>query len=174
VGGTGGAADAGIETGPDAGMGTLTGNCANLTCLNDLTVLMDGCSPSGTCTTQSATSTTASTINECFANGVKVQVAMGIAATSPFTETVKKGSSLCYSLVLTGLASTSSGDLTIVVKDASEATVATIISDSSGTSSKVTCPNGATGVVDGTCGSLNDSTSSSSSTATCTEGTCDF
>jgi hypothetical protein len=153
----------GVDTGPSTGTGTGTGitpqgNCANLTCMSDLVNLVSGCTPSGTCTSQTGLTGAA----YCFSNGVKVSITMNMT-TMAATETVKKGSSVCFSADVTGT--------NIVFKNGSGKVVATMNS----TGSTMTCADGSTGTLDSTCGSDATSTASSAnptSFSDCTPGTC--
>jgi hypothetical protein len=177
--GTGTGTDTGTGTGTGTGPVTATGSCANLTCMNELFTLMSSCVPDGTCTTQTAMSGTSFSSNMCYSNGVKVSLSMaGTTAASSMTETVKKGSSVCYSYVMSGL--TGASDVSVEIKNASGKTVGTITVNSTTNVETVTCADGSTGTIDASCGDDVNSTASSatasgSSTGSgCTAGTCAF
>lgn len=164
----------------------LTGACANLTCMNSMLTLLSNpaCQTSATDTcTQSTTMGTALLMNECYSSGAKMQVSMDMSsATAPIVMTVKSGSSVCYSMRMTGdtLTGTTGGVTTIAFMNASGATVATIVEDSTTTPAveTVTCPGGAPTVIDASCGSGGTSgvgnIPGSNTTATCTDGVCTF
>jgi hypothetical protein len=169
--------------GGNTGSGTipLTGNCANLTCLNPMVTLMSNpsCQQGATDTcTQSVTMGTGIVMNECYSSGVKMQASMSVDGTS-MTMTVKGGGSVCYLMAVTG-DFLSPGVMTMAIKDPSGATVATIDEDTSTTPTtiKVTCPGGTPTLVDSSCGSSSSSVASisppGSSGTTCTDGVCTF
>jgi hypothetical protein len=173
--GAAGGSGAGGSGAGGSGGGTvpLTGACANLTCLNPLVDLLSGCPASGTCTQQTTVVGTSAAVNMCYSNGVKMSEAMDASMTS-MTMTVKNGSSVCYTMAISNMTSTTA--MTIAVKNPSGTTVATIATDSSG-NDVVTCPGGTPTVIDSTCGSDASSTSSAvpgATTGACTTGTCTF
>jgi len=145
----------------------LVGACANLTCLNPLSDLMAACdtSTAQTCT-QQATMGLSIVENSCYSNGVKTQVVMN-SDLSSITAIYKNDSSVCYSMVVSGL---SGNVMTVVVRDRSGTIVATIATDGTGADT-VTCPGGTPTVVDASCGSVG---ATSSTSPTCTTGTCAF
>jgi hypothetical protein len=177
-----------VALGGNTGSSTipLTGACANLTCMNSMLTLLSNpaCQTSATDTcTQSMTMGTALLMNECYSSGAKMQVSMDMSsATAPTVMTVKSGSSVCYSMRMTGdsLTGTTGGVTTIAFLNASGATVATIVEDSTTTPAveTVTCPGGAPTVIDATCGSGGTSGvgsfPGSNTTATCIDGVCTF
>jgi hypothetical protein len=112
-------------------------------------------------------------MNECFSNGVKMQVSMGMDMAS-MTMTVKSGLSVCYSMLVGGLLG---NVMTIVVKNGSGTTVATVVEDTTTSINMVTCPGGTPTVVDATCGSNPGGlggTSIPGSGANCANGICVF
>jgi hypothetical protein len=168
-----------LPVGGSSGGGTggssipLVGACANLTCLNPLADLMATCQTGATDTcTESMTIGTSIVMNECYSSGVKMQVRMGMDMAS-MTMTVKRGSSVCYSMVVSGL---TGNVMTIAVKDNSGTTVGTITEDSTTSHETVTCPGGTPTVVDATCGSNPGGISGSSlpGGSNCTDGFCTF
>jgi hypothetical protein len=117
--------------------------------------------------------------NQCYSNGVKISVAMAGTTASSITETVKKGSSVCYTYVIGGL--TGTGDMSIEIKNGSGKSVGTISVNSATSAETVTCADGSTGTLDATCGSdVNSAASSASASGSttgasnCTTGTCAF
>jgi hypothetical protein len=170
-GGTGGGGTGGSSI-------PLTGNCANLTCLNPLNDLLSACQvgASEACTQQTTISPEWFVENDCYASGVKMQVSQVSMSPgmSSMTLTVKRGSSVCYSIEVDGFYA--SGSLTTaVVKNASGTPIATLAEYSTTSVSTVTCPGGAPTAVDATCGSTSGSIGSGMPTgANCTTGTCTF
>jgi hypothetical protein len=122
-----------------------------------------------TCT-QQRTMTNTIVMNYCYTNGVKEQMSIGTDPSSA-TMTVKSGSSVCYSMAISGL---SGNVVTVVVKNDSGTTVATIAQDSTTKVEAVTCPGGTPTVIDATCGNGNASNVAISmpDTSNCTDGTC--
>ena len=170
-GGTGGGGTGGSSI-------PLTGNCANLTCLNPLNDLLSTCQvgASEACTLQVTISPEFFDVNECYASGVKMQVSqgsMGPGMSSMTLATVKRGSSVCYSIEVDGPYSSLT---TAVVKDGAGTPVATLSEDSTTSVSTVTCPGGTPTVVDATCGSAPGGIGSSGlpGGGNCTTGTCTF
>jgi hypothetical protein len=169
-----------LPTGGTSGGGTggssipLVGACANLTCLNPLNDLLATCQTGATDTcTQQMTMGMTIVMNECFSNGVKMQVSMGMDMAS-MTMTVKSGLSVCYSMLVGGLLG---NVMTIVVKNGSGTTVATVVEDTTTSINMVTCPGGTPTVVDATCGSNPGGlggTSIPGSGANCANGICVF
>jgi hypothetical protein len=169
----GGTSSAGGTSGGGAGGSSIpfTGNCAALTCLNPLNDLLATCQTGATDTcTQQTTMTSTIVVNSCYTNGVKEQTSIGTDLLSA-TMTVKSGSSVCYSMAISGL---SGNVVTVVVKNGSGTTVATIAQDSTTSIETVACPGGTPTVVDATCGSGNTSNVGTSmpDTSNCTDGTC--
>ncbi len=151
----------------------LVGACANLTCLNPLADLMATCQTGATDTcTQSMTMGTSIVMNDCYSNGVKTQVRMGMDMAS-MTMTVKSGNSVCYSIVASGLLG---NVMTIVVENSSGTTVATIAENTTTNLEMVTCPGGTPTVVDATCGSAPGGVGNSGmpTGANCPTGICTF
>jgi hypothetical protein len=175
-GGTGGTAAGGTGGGGSGGGGSgggsmsLTGACANLTCLNDMANLLTNCQPSGTCTQQASTTGTAA----CYSNGVKLQTGVDMS-TFATTMTAKNGSSVCYSMAIAGLLTAST---TIVFKNPAGTTVGTIAANTTTGAMTVTCPGGTATVVDDSCGSgpgdLATTSENALSGAGCTQGACSF
>ncbi len=177
-GGTGGTAAGGTGGGGSGGGGSgggsmsLTGACANLTCLNDMANLLTNCQPSGTCTQQASTTGNVA----CYSNGVKVQTGLD-PSTYAMTMTAKNGSSACYSLPITVVSATST---TIMVKNPAGTTLGTIAVDSSAgaMAMTVTCPGGTATVIDDSCGSGPTDLGMTLETALlgtgCTQGDCTF
>ncbi|MGD0838232.1 MAG: hypothetical protein ABSB49_16465 [Polyangia bacterium] len=154
-----------------------TGSC-DIACLNQVGNLADSCQPSGTCTSQVSVSGTSASEAFCYGNGVKMSVSGASMSTTgtgntSLTMTVKNGATVCYSAVIS---TDSTGAGTIDFKNASGAEVATITSSATGAET-VTCPGQAATAIDSSCegasNSLNNS-ASSTSTSTCTTGTCSF
>jgi hypothetical protein len=104
--------------------------------------------------------------NSCYSNGVKTQMVMN-SDLSSITAIYKNDSSVCYSMVVSGL---SGNVMTVVVRDRSGTMVATIATDGTGADT-ITCPGGTPTVVDASCGSIG---ATSSTSPTCTTGTCVF
>lgn len=148
---------------------TPQGNCANLTCLDELLELTSNCVPSGSCTM--AMSTTG--IGICYTNGVKMSVVIASMASMSGTATMKNGSRVCY-LVEGKLM----GDSTsYVIEDPAGKTVATMgAGNATAASVPITCADGSTGTLDSTCGSefttLAATASLGSSAANCPQGPC--
>jgi hypothetical protein len=159
-GGTGGTGSTSIG---GAG-GSTSGICSEAPCLAPFLV---GCAPDGSCTTQTITSGTAVAQNDCYANGVKQQTSGKLSGTGlTATVTLKRGSTICYSLDTTGAGSTMS-NLSYVFRDASGNQVATGTYTSAGVVT-IAC-NGATSVTLGNaCSSLVPGLNS------CAPGTCVF
>ncbi|MGB8296335.1 MAG: hypothetical protein WCG85_12985 [Polyangia bacterium] len=171
-GGTGGGGTGGSSI-------PLTGNCANLTCLNPLNDLLSTCQvgASEACTVQVTMSPEFFDVNDCYASGVKMQVSqgsMGPGMSSMTLTTVKRGSSVCYSIEVDG--PYGYGILTtVVVKDGAGTPVATLSENSTASVSTVTCPGGTPTVVDATCGNNSGNLGSTIPTGSnCTPGLCAF
>jgi len=170
TGGTGGGGSGGSSI-------PLTGACASLTCLNPMMNLLMGCQSGGTCTTASAMTGTSVLATSCYSNGVKEQTSMDMSsATAPMVMTVKNGSSLCYSMDVSGVSlSGTSGPMTIAIKNGSGALVGTISIDSTAGTESVTCPGGAATTIDDTCGTgATGAQPSVPTTSGCTQGACTF
>ena len=167
-GGTGGGGTGGSSI-------PLTGNCANLTCLNPLNDLLSACQVgAGEACTRQNTMIPAIVINDCYASGVKMHASMGMDMSSA-TITVKNGSSICYSLLMTGILGGVSDVSTLVFRNSSGATVATIAVNNTTSVSTVTCPGGTPTVVDATCGNNSGNLGSAIPTGSnCTPGLCAF
>jgi hypothetical protein len=169
-GGTGGGGTGGSSI-------PLTGNCANLTCLNPLNDLLSTCQvgASEACTVQVTMSPEFFDVNECYTSGVKMQVSqgsMGPGMSSMTLTTVKRGSSVCYSIELDAPYSSLT---TAVVKDGAGTPVATLSEYSTTSVSTVTCPGGTPTVVDATCGNNSGNLGSAIPTGSnCTPGLCAF
>ena len=166
AGGRGAGGTGGLGLG---GAGGSVSGC-NVPCLNTLVSALEGCQPSGTCTQQLVGTTT---VNACYSNGVKLQLSMGSLTgdAMSMTMSVKKGA-VCYSMVMN---EGSTGDMTVIFKDGSGTTIATIGTNADGDDT-VTCPGGSPTVIDSTCneqassaGTLSDPSSSS-----CTDGPCSY
>jgi hypothetical protein len=177
---TGGTPSAGGMGGGDTGGSSipLTGNCANLTCLNPLNDLLSACQVGANeaCTQQNTMTPATSmiVINDCYASGVKMHASMGMDMSSA-TITVKNGSSICYSLLMTGILSGVSDVSTLVFRNSSGATVATIAVNNTTSVEMVTCPGGTPTVVDATCGNSSGNLSSTIPNGlNCTPGYCAF
>jgi len=165
-GGTGGGGTGGSST-------ILTGNCANLTCMDPMIALLSTCQVGATDTcTQQATMSSAIVLNECYSNGVKMQISTGLDVSS-MTATVKNGSSVCYSMLVSGL---DGNVMTIVVKDGSGTTVGTIAQDNTTGLATITCPGGVPTIDDGSCGGSNMTSTGTmpGGGAACTTGICRF
>jgi len=162
-----GAAGTSTSTGTVATI-TPQGNCAKLTCLDDLMELTSDCVPGGSCTmAMSATS-----IGICYKNGIKMSVAIASMASMSGAATVKNGSRVCY-LVEGNLMGASN----FAFKDPSGKAIATMgAGNATANSIPITCADGSTGTLDSTCGSefaaLAATASVSSGVANCTQGTC--
>jgi len=162
------------STGGTSGGGTsassrpLVGACANLTCLNPLNDVMAACdtSTAQTCT-QQTTMGLSMVENSCYSNGVKTQMLVS-PDLSAITATYKSGSSVCYSMDIGGI---SGAVTTVVVKDSSGTTIATIVADSTTGADSVTCPGGTPTVVDASCGTIG---ATSSTSPTCATSICVF
>lgn len=158
---------AGGTGGPGVGGASGGGGCG---CLDTVVSLMEGCQPSGTCTQQMAGMTAA---NVCYENGVKMQVTMSslVGDTISMTMTVKKGS-VCYSMVMN---QSEAGDMTLIFKNPSGATVATIATTASAGDQTITCPGGAPAVLTDECNAQASSLGTGTPSASdCTDGTCSF
>ena len=144
----------------------------NVACLSRAKTLIEGCQPSGTCVEQEADALHTSAAL-CFSNGVKLLLTTSgsDAGAISTTETFKKGSTVCYSMVIS---EDSTNTSTIDVTDASGAKVATITTDPTGTES-VTCPGQDPVTVDPSCnGALTWVSDAGSLTSGCSTGTCLF
>ena len=161
--------------GTTAGGGSmsLTGTCANLTCLSTLLPLVTNCEPGGTCTQQ----VSATGYVECYGNGVKMQSGFDPLTYARFM-TFKNGDSVCYSMVFS--------PTTTEFRDASGATLATWGGDNDTGATTMTCPGGTVTVVDASCGSgpsdlttaaniaIRGGSCTQSGCGPCTQGTCTF
>ena len=165
-GGTGGGGTGGSST-------SLTGNCANLTCVDAMTTLLSTCQVGATDTcTQQVSMSSAIVMNECYSNGVKMQISAGMDMSS-MTATVKSGTSVCYSMLVGGL---TGNVMTIVVRDGSGTTVGTMAQDSTTGLATITCPGGAPTIDDGSCGVGNMTSTGTvpGGGASCSTGICRF
>lgn len=149
AGGSGGTAGAG----GGAGGGT-SGSCNAPSCL---TSLYSSCEPSGTCVSQTDTTTFAT--NSCYSNGVKEIMTIAL---SGIAITYKKGTSTCYSINIDSTGA-------ISFKNAAGSVVATGTYDSTTTATTVTCTGGQAVTVNSSCDS---STMGGTSAPDCTQGTC--
>jgi hypothetical protein len=170
-GGTGGGGTGGSSI-------PLTGNCANLTCLNPLNDLLSTCQVGANeaCTEQSTVTPAVYTIvvNDCYASGVKTHASLSMDMSSA-TITAKNGSSVCYSILMTGILYGVSEVSTLVVSNSFGTTVATIAVNNTTSVSTVTCPGGTPTVVDATCGNNSGNLGSAIPTGSnCTPGLCAF
>jgi len=173
---SGNAMDAGGHSGdgPTKDAGDLRAEDAvgcNVACLNRAKTLIESCQPSGTCVEQANALHTSTTL--CFSNGVKLLLPTSgsDAGAMSTTETFKKGSTVCYSMVIRGDSTNMS---TIDVTDASGANVATVTTDSAGTDA-VTCPGLDPVTVDPSCNvALKSVSDAGSLTSACSMGTCLF
>ena len=171
----GGDSSTGGTSGGDTGGSSipLVGACANLTCLNPLNDLLATCQTGTTDTCkQQVMMGTMIAVNDCYSNGVKMQASMGMDMAS-VTMTVKRGGSVCYSMLVGGLLG---NVMTIVVKNGSGTTVATLVEDTTTSINMVTCPGGTPTVVDATCGSNPGGLGGTSmpGSANCIDGICVF
>jgi len=161
-GGISGSGGAGGVLGGNGGAGgtTSTGACNYPSCVASLAAT---CAPSGTCVEQSDATTFAT--NDCYSNGVKVLTTLNLTSGSAVV-TYKNGSTTCYSIEA---ASTNGTTFTLTVKNAAGATIATGTEDDSGTTpvATVTCTGGQAVTLNSAC-----DTSGTSSSASCTTGTC--
>lgn len=152
----------------------LTGNCAGLTCLNPMVDLLATCQVGATeaCTEAMTMTGTALVASDCYTSGVKMQTSVGMDMSSA-TMTVENGSSVCYSILMSGL---SGSAVTMVVKNGSGTTIGTIAEDTTTSVETVTCPGGAPTVVDSSCGSGGTTSTgvAPGSGAACTTGICAF
>jgi len=158
----------GTGTGGDGGLGGSSG--CNLSCLNTLVSLMQGCQPTGTCVEQLSGTTVG---NACYSNGIKLQVSMTTPSTggTSMSMSVKKGSAVCYSMVMN---ETAAGDMTMAFKNASGVAVATMGTTTTG-GSTITCPGGSPSVIDSTCsGQANSANSMATPSTDCTQGACAY
>ena len=155
--GTGGAIGVGLGTG-GAGGGN-SGSCNLPSCIASLATT---CRPSGTCTSQSDTTTLSS--NTCYSNGVKVLTTLDLT-TQTEVVTYKNGSSVCYSFNVAGNAA---GATTFTLKNASGQTIATGATDVN-QNFTITCPGGQPVTIDPSCDSPG---TSGTPAASCTTGTC--
>lgn len=162
-----GACGDGSGTAADGGGGA---SGCNLSCLNTLVRTLEGCQPTGTCTQQLVGTTT---VNACYSNGVKLRLTMDSVATNTMSMTmsVKKGG-VCYSMVMN---ETDAGDMSVVFKNATGATLATIGTNANGEET-ITCPGGLPSVIDASCSGQASSagTLSSPPSNDCTSGTCSY
>ena len=161
LGACGGGSGTGVDGGPGAG------GCS---CLDTLVAVMEGCQPSGTCIEQAVGTTAA---NVCYSNGVKIRISVTSLPTDAMSMTmsVKKGA-VCYSMVMT---ETESGDMTMVFKNGTGATIATLGTNENDERT-VTCPGGSPSVITSACSTQASSagTLSNPPTTDCTTGTCNY
>lgn len=195
VAGCGGSAaknDAGGGAGGNGGGGTggaVSGECANVACLQQVEDLMVGCAGDGACISHSDVPGVPGTTTKCYDNGVKVLQMIDTAQNSSSfslntTFKVEKDGSLCYtrsSVSVTmdpdaGTAAKYTSDQTM--QDASGTTVVMIHTDVDGVAT-VTCPGGQPSQVPASCGFptlvLGGGPAVKSTAATtCDSGTCTF
>ncbi len=136
--------------------GGSSGSCNLPSCLG----ASQTCVPSGACVQQDDATTGASNI--CYANGVKI--INTIDASLNITSTVKKGTTTCWSMTGTLASLLAGGALTL--KNGSGAVVGTLASDPSTGQTSVTCTGSSAVLLSDACNA------SSSSTSSCTTGTC--
>jgi hypothetical protein len=147
--------------------GTTTSMCGYPSCYTDLA---KECIPQGACVQQMNTGGTALGINMCYANGVKVGSITDMASINSMTTkiTFKKGDAVCYTLEAPYVLNATT--VTYTMKDASGATVATIVENETTQTRTITCAGGAPVVGPAAC---NDSVDGGTgSTASCPAGTC--
>ena len=153
----------------DGGAGDSSG--CKLSCLVTMANLTSSCQPSGTCTEQAIGTTSASA---CYSNGIKMSVSMATSSSDLMSMSigVKKNGTPCFSMAVSDAAS---GDTTVIFKNASGTTVATVVTGgSSGTT--VTCPGGSPSGIDTACNADYTAANSATSwnTGNCSPGTCAY
>ena len=164
AGGSGGAGGNGgvVGGGGGGGGGGVSGECANVACLQQVEDLLIGCAGDGTCVDHSDVPGIPGTLTKCYENGVKILETFDTSQNSTsYTLSemfkVEKDGSLCYtrssvSVTMdvdagTGARFTSDGTM----QDASGTTIATIHIDTDGVAT-VTCPGGQPTVFSTSCG----------------------
>lgn len=172
----------GLDSPKDTGPAGILASCGYPTCFLDVVV---PCLSDGTCVEQdtatcgaSACPTpltglpTAETISTCCSNGVKMLEEIDMSNYPPvmaMTSTMKKGSTVCYSVTGTY----SNGVSSYSLKNGAGAPVATVVGDTTARTMTITCTGGSPAVVSLDC--LNpDGGTSSGSSSSCTQGTCVF
>lgn len=184
----GGSGGAGGNGGTGAG-GAVSGDCANVACLQQVEDLMVGCAADGSCVEHSDVPGIPGTTTKCYDNGVKVlemldtsQNSTSYTLTSTFK--VEQNGSLCYSRssvsvtmdVDAGVGAKYTSDTTM--RDASGSTIVTIHADTDGVVT-VTCPGGQASPVPASCGFPTlilggGPLVKSTAATTCDNGTCTF
>jgi hypothetical protein len=134
TGGTGGTtATGGMGGSATGGTGGASANC-EIPCL---TSLVANCAPAGTCMSQ--TTLLPPSVNQCYANGVKVStaIALGAGGSGSAVVTYSKGGQACYSVE----APVTAGAMTFMFtyKNAAGTVVATGTFDSATSKATVTC-----------------------------------
>jgi hypothetical protein len=143
-----------------------TGTCGYPQCYIDL---VKNCVPSGACQQQSSGSGLTTSVNACYANGVKVITATEVSITlSSVTTTIttKNAQGVCYSLEAPY--AVGSGNVTYTMKNAAGTTVATVATNTNAKTTTITCTGGSPVVVPTNC---NDGVDAGNSSP-CTTGTC--
>jgi len=166
--------------GGGSGGGTSGGACNYPPCLTNFAAAVEDCEPSGTCVMQSGLPTGGSTsfsTNICYSNGVK-QIASttmdALTGSVAMAITVKKGSSTCYSMDVSGIsfADPTTGQVTMTFKDASGSTVATGTMNLGTNAMTVTCPGGQPVTLDPSCDTSSYAAGMNPTSSACTQGTC--
>jgi hypothetical protein len=166
------------------GVAGILASCGVPACYLDLVL---ACMPDGACVRQtttmcgasvcptpSTTTPTAVMSNMCFDNGVKILMEMDtsnpLATTA--TDTVKKGSAVCFTTV-SGPVSSDSRAVPVTVKNAAGTTVATVVVDMTARTETITCVGGSSVVVSMDCGSSGGGTPNDAGSS-CPPGICEL
>ncbi|MGA7744487.1 MAG: hypothetical protein ABSF35_24495 [Polyangia bacterium] len=172
IAGTGGAGGGGVAGGGSGagGIGGSAGSCNYPSCLASLATT---CVPSGSCVSQTDTTTFAT--NTCYSNGVKEIESVNVNTTTgsvTVTLTYEKGNSTCYSVDVAGIsAAGSGGPITMTFKNASGSTIGTGTVDSTTNAVTITCTGGQPVILNSSC-DTSSYAAASSTTSTCTAGVC--
>jgi hypothetical protein len=168
--GTGGTGTGGTGTGGAGGTGT-NPQCDLPACLTDFTNAAKACAPEGACVQQQNTGSATTTVNACWANGVKEHVTVSITAqgASGSARVTNSSGGLCYSFDFTADGGGGLGPLTF--RDAAGKSLFMLTDNGDGTVT-VACSGGPTKVVSAACNAGMDMMMPGMADTMCTPGTC--